>query len=266
MRLKKSMPAIFMLLFATAFGFALAGCSSESGAEKESAGQANIEEMPAVELPSLQEKLDARKADFTRTAPKEIVQLYEGGVAQVAESGVLETARKEGEMAPDFALPGATGDTVRLSALLQQGPVVLAWYRGGWCPYCNLELAALQEALPEINKAGGQLVAISPEIPDSSLSTKEKGELGFHVLSDVGNSVAREYGIVYTLPEDVKQSFLGRLDLPAYNADDSWELPLAVTYVIGTDGTIRYAFVDPDYRRRAEPAEIVRILQQISGV
>lgn len=247
--------------------FVLTGCSADTSAKKEQAKLNTKAQTPALEdLPSLQEELDARKADFTKTAPKEIVQLYEGGIAEVAKSGVLETAKQEGTMAPDFALPDAVGDTVRLSTLLKKGPVVIAWYRGGWCPYCNLELAALQKALPQIEKAGGQLVAISPQIPDSSLSTKEKRELDFYVLSDVGNVVARKYGIVYTLPDDIRQSFIGKLDLPAYNADKSWELPLAVTYVVDTDGTITYSFVDPDYRKRAEPAEIVKALQALSGV
>ncbi|MCB2230452.1 AhpC/TSA family protein [bacterium] len=212
---------------------------------------------------SLQAQLDERKAQFTENAPPEMINAFEQGVVDVAESGVLETALREGDMAPMFSLPGALGDTVALADLTAEGPVVLIWYRGGWCPYCNLQLSAMQEVLPQIKQRGASLVAISPQVPDSSLSTKEKSSLQFTVLSDRGNAVARQFGIVYKLPEGVKEQFEGRLDIPAYDGDDSWELPLAATYIVGADGVIRYAFVDPDYRKRAEPAEILGELDKL---
>ncbi len=215
------------------------------------------------ETGSLEEVLNQRKANFTQKAPPEVSALYEQGILDVAHSGVLESAKKVGDPAPDFALPHATGETVVLSELLNKGPVVLTWYRGGWCPYCNLQLLYLQEKLPDFEAAGATLVAISPEMPDQSISTQEKNELEFYVLSDMGNKTAKDYGIKYKLPPEVIASFKGRLDLPGYNGDESWELPLSATYIINTDGTIAWAYLNPDYRERAEPDDIVKALREM---
>lgn len=174
--------------------------------------------------------------------------------------GILERAVNVGDRAPDFSLSDPQFKMVQLSKLLSDGPVVLTWYRGGWCPYCNIQLRAMQEVLPEIKALGGSLVALSPEIPDNSLDTREKNALEYYVLSDLGNRVAREYNLVYKLPARVAEQFEGRLDISAHNGDDSLELPLSATYVIDQDGTVTYAFIDTDYRNRAEPAEILSAL------
>mgnify|MGYP006266090767 CR=1 FL=1 len=212
---------------------------------------------------SLASQLEAKKAAFNAAASDEKKQAYAQGILEVEQSAAMANALRQGDRAPDFRLPAATGEMIRLSELLAEGPVVLTWYRGGWCPYCNISLRAYQQALPEIYQQGGQLVAISPELPDSSLSTQQKNDLEFYVLSDVGQQVAQEYNVVYTLPQGVIEQFKGRLDIPAYNGDDTWQLPLAVTYVIDTDRRIRYAFVDADYRKRAEPAELIEALKAI---
>jgi peroxiredoxin len=214
-------------------------------------------------VPELQPKLDQRKAEFTQNAPPEMVQDFDEGVRQVRSAGVTGRALKEGDRAPDFELPNAAGRPVKLSRLLERGPVVLTWYRGGWCPYCNLQLRTYQEILPQIEEYGATLVAISPETPDHAYNTRSKGDLSFTVLSDVGNHVARQYGLVYKLPGIVQKHFKGRVNLAQYNNDRSNELPLAVTYVVDRDGTIRYAFVDADYRKRAEPADILKALRAL---
>jgi peroxiredoxin len=211
--------------------------------------------------PSLQEQLDARREAFNEMAPEEMKAAFEQGVAEVADSGVMESAKQVGDKAPDFTLPNHAGEPVQLQELLKAGPVVLTWYRGGWCPYCNVQLQAYQEALPAWKALGAQLVALSPETPDYTEQTVEKGSLAFTVLSDAGNAVARDYGVVYTLPEVVLEKFEGRIDLTKFNGDDKNELPLAVTYVIDSEGIIRYAFVDEDYRKRAEPAAITEALE-----
>ncbi len=210
---------------------------------------------------TLQAQLDAKRAEFETKASPEQVAAYNKGVDDVAASSVMQTALRVGAKAPDFDLPNATGQRVKLADLLKQGPVVLTWYRGGWCPYCNIQLHAYQEVLTDIETAGGKLVAISPELPDQSLSTREKNALKFEVLSDSGNTVARSYGLAYKLPDDLIARFKGRLDLPKFNGDESWELPLGATYVVARDGTITYAFVDADYRKRAEPAAIVEAVK-----
>lgn len=215
--------------------------------------------------PGLQSQLDELRAELEKSAPADRMKVFNEGIQNVGRSGVLETALKVGASAPDFALKDAMGESVMLSTLLKSGPVVLTWYRGGWCPYCNLQLHAYQDALSEIKAAGGQLVALSPESPDESLSTKEKQALKFAVLSDTGNKVARQYGVVYKLPDSLIEAFKGRLDLPTKNGDDSWELPLAVTYVIGQDSKIAYAHISADYRTRAEPAELIASLKKLAA-
>jgi peroxiredoxin len=238
----------------------LSGCGA---GEKVESDNKQTAEVTADAPPSLQARLDSLKARSLEQLPPEMAADFESGVLAVAATGVLETALSEGDRAPDFTLPGATGDSVTLSDLTADGPVVLVWYRGGWCPYCNLQLRAMQDVLEQIHAAGARLVAISPEIPDSSLSTRERDSLQFHVLSDFGNEVAREYGIVYKLPDEVRKHFEGRLELPEYNGDDSWELPLAATFIVGRDNIVRYAFVEADYKVRAEPAHIIEVLRSL---
>ncbi|MBI5060566.1 AhpC/TSA family protein [candidate division KSB1 bacterium] len=215
------------------------------------------------DLPDTQAHLDLLKAKFSGAAPTDKARVYEAGIDSVRLSGVVESSLKVGVTAPDFELPNAASKPIRLSELLRTGPVVLTWYRGGWCPYCNITLHDLQVALPEIQKAGGTLVAVSPEIPDSSLSTLEKHALQFEVLSDAGNAVGRAYGIIYKIPSSIVDQYRGRLDIPAYNHDKSWELPLAATYIIDRNRIIRWAFVDADYRRRAQPSDIVAELKNL---
>ena len=209
----------------------------------------------------LQDTLDARKAAFEARADAEKKRVYAEGIEAVRTSGILQAARQVGDTAPDFTLGNATGRPVRLYEVLEQGPVVLTWYRGGWCPYCNLTLHRLQQELPNFRAAGATLLALTPELPDSSLSTAEKNALEFDVLSDPGNTVARSYGVVFELTPEVAASYQQSFDLHGYNGDASNELPLAATYVIGTDGVITYAFLHPDYRNRAEPREILEALE-----
>lgn len=217
----------------------------------------------SAKAPLLQELLTAKKDKFLRSADPEKIASYDAGLKAMEETGILQTALNVGDTAAQFTLKDQNGEPILLSALLEQGPVVLTWYRGGWCPYCNITLAYLQEKLPEFEAAGAQLVALTPELPDSSLSTAEKNDLTFHILSDVGNVVARRYGVVFKLTDDVAARYQKGFDLHGYNGDESNELPLAATYVIGTDGVIRHAFLDADYRNRAEPDEVLHVLKSM---
>ena len=215
-------------------------------------------------IPSLQKDLDARAANFAQTAPEPMKATFNNGIEHVAASGVVETAKRTGDQAPDFTLPSANGQDITLSHLLKDGPVVVVWYRGGWCPYCNIQLRHMQGILPQLKQSGAQLVAISPETPDNSLSTEDKNKLEFVVLSDADNHVARDFGIVYSLDDDTHSILEDRLKLSEFNGSDSKELPLTVAYVIKPDGTIAWDFVDPDYRARAEPHEILEAVQALS--
>jgi peroxiredoxin len=166
-----------------------------------------------------------------------------------------------GSQAPNFRLPDARGGEVELAQLRASGPVVVVFYRGPWCPYCNLQLAAFQGALDDITATGASLVAISPLTPDASLTHAERASLEFHVLSDAGNRVAREYGLVFTQAEtSTAVSREVGLELRDYNGDDSHELPAPSTFVISPDGTVRFASVSGDYRWRVGPEEVLAVL------
>lgn len=204
--------------------------------------------------------LNERKANFAKNADERTQEIYREGLAQVSESGILEMALNVGDTAPSFILSNALGGETSLDENLKNGPVVLVWYRGGWCPYCNINLHYLQEELPNFKAAGASLIAISPELPDQSITTAEKHELEFEVLSDVGNRVAKEYGVVFKLTDEVAEIYNNKFGLNEHNGDSSNELPLAATYIINTNGVIEYAFLDIDYRNRAEPSEITAFL------
>lgn len=170
---------------------------------------------------------------------------------------------KKGEKAKDFTLKNATGEEINLYDFLKQGPVILTWYRGGWCPYCNLTLRHLQESIPEFESLGANLIALTPELPDSTLTTKEKNDLKFQVLSDIDNKVGKEYGIVFKLGKKQGEKYNKFAGLDKYNGNSKRELPAPATYIIRQDGTIEYVFVDLDYTKRAEPSEIIEVLKTI---
>jgi peroxiredoxin len=151
----------------------------------------------------------------------------------------------------------------RSEELLRSGPLVIIFYRGRWCAYCNAQLAALQEVHKQIADAGASLVAISPQTQKHSYMTRDMHKLRFPVLSDAGNQVARKFGLAYRLPADLQAIYETIMTkLPGYNGDQSWELPLAATYVIQPDGKISYVRVDADWRHRPEPEEVLGILVQ----
>lgn len=214
--------------------------------------------------PTLQKQLEDRSAESAKKGDPEVRAAYARGIVAVGESGVVESAKKVGDKAPDFTLKNAAGEEVKLSSLLADGPVVLTWYRGGWCPYCNIALAALQEKLPEITEAGAQLVALSPELPDKALTTAEKSKLEFPVLTDLNHKVAKEYGIAFELTPEVRDLYQEKFNLTNFNGVEAGNgtLPLAATYIIDQDGVIQWAFADADYRKRAEPSDIVEFLKK----
>jgi len=177
------------------------------------------------------DQLAAKQKEFVSKVPPEKAASYQAGIDAVAKSGILDRAKKTGDKAPDFTLKNAMGKEVSLLKLLEKGPVVLTWYRGGWCPHCNLTLAALQEKLPEFQAAGATLVALTPELPDFAAHTTKKGEIAFEVLSDLGNNVAREYGIVFIMTPDVAEAMRKNANTVERNGDESDELPLAAAFV-----------------------------------
>ena len=205
-------------------------------------------------------------ADFEeekkRSHDPDVLEMIDVTTADLVASGIAEDALQAGERAPDFELPDHLGNRVRLADLLAEGPVILNFYRGSWCPYCNLELRVYQRELERIGRAGAKLVAISPMLPDASLDIAEKNALAFPVLSDVGSRVAEDFGLTFIVDTRIQQMYLERLgnDLPTLNGNDSFTLPLPATYVIGRDGTVLYAYVEADYRVRADPEEVLTVL------
>jgi peroxiredoxin len=206
----------------------------------------------------LQTELERFRAAFMETAPAGLREAMARADLDLAASGLIERARKAGDEAPDFALPEARGGVVRLSTLAARGPVVVSFYRGGWCPYCRLELTALQHVWPQIRASGASLVAISPQTPAEAVAMAEHEGLTFPLLHDAGNAAAAAFGLVFDLAEELRPIYaqFGHA-LPDCNGDASWRLPIPATYVVDADRTIALAFLDVDYRNRLEPAEIV---------
>ena len=209
----------------------------------------------------LADALRDRKDGWAKKADPDTKASYDNAITALEASGILTAAKQVGDPAPDFTLPNAQGGKSTLSELLKSGPVVLLWYRGGWCPYCNLTLHAYQEALPELKAAGATLVAITPETPDKSLSTSEKNELSFEVLSDADNAVARDYGVLFEVPADVWTTYESKLKVNTYYTHGRPELPLAATYVIAPSGEISWTFLSADYRERAEPSDVLQAVK-----
>lgn len=207
--------------------------------------------------------LDIKRQVGASKFTEEKKKIYADGIASVSDSGILDTALNVGDKALDFSLKNQLNQTVSLYDQLKDGPVVLTWYRGGWCPYCNITLHYLQDKLPEIKTAGATLLALTPELPDNSLSTSEKNNLEFSVLSDVGNVIGKNYGVVFELTPEVATIYNNGFGLNEKNGDASNQLPLAATYVIDTNGIIQYAFLDADYTKRAEVSEIVTALKKL---
>jgi len=216
---------------------------------------------------TLQAKLDAFKADFVAgkppyNAPAPIHAVMQRATAELIASGLADRALKAGDAAPAFSLPDAQGKLVSSVDLLAQGPLVVSFYRGVWCPYCNMELQALEQALPAFNERGASLVAISPQSQANSRKSQRENALSFPILSDSGNEIAASFGLRFKLPDYLSELYmsLGN-NLPVINGDQSWTLPMPARFVIGQDGIIRYAEVNPDYTLRPEPSELLPALR-----
>ena len=194
--------------------------------------------------------------------------LFADDIERVRRDGSIDRALKVGQSAPDFSLPDAFGNLVSLKPLLAKGPVVITFYRGEWCPFCNIQLRALQLALPKMQELSATLVAISPEKPDHGIVLTEKNKLVFPVLSDFGNKVARQFGVVFEMGEELSEFARNAFknDIRLRNGDESKELPVLATYVIDTAGVIRFAHVEVDYMTdRAKPETVIAALEAIAA-
>lgn len=216
-------------------------------------------------MTTLASQLEAVSASVRAQAPAAVLATIDAANLRLAQSGLVERALRAGGRAPDFVLADATGRMVDSKHLRSRGPLILSFYRGAWCPYCNLELQAWQRHLPELERLGATLVAISPQTPDASLTLAQKHALAYPVLSDPGHRVARQFGIVFTLDDSLRPVYEAfGVDLLAHNGDSSFELPVPATYLIDRDATVIDAWVDVDYRKRAEPSLVLARLRELS--
>lgn len=218
---------------------------------------------------SLQEQLDAFKAEIESGRPpynatRAAIDTMHRATAELKASGQESRALKVGDKAPDFVLKDADGNSVSSAELLTRGPLIVTFYRGAWCPYCNMELKALEASLPAYRANGGALLAISPQTAANSRKSIRNNGLTFPILSDPGNETANKFGLRYALPDYLVALYKAmKNDLPAFNGDPSWTLPIPARYLIGSNGLIAYAEVNADYTRRPEPEDLLPALKQL---
>jgi peroxiredoxin len=215
---------------------------------------------------TLREELEERKAMAEQYVPLDVQQVNRHTVEQLTASGMVGRILPVGAHAPHVELPDQDGNPVSSDQLLRRGRLVICFFRGRWCPFCVAQLEAMNVALPRIQSAGANLVAISPQTIKQSFFMRDQHQLRFPLLSDAANQVARQFGLVYRVPDEQKQVYSRTfVNLPFLNGDCSWELPIPATYVLERNGTVLYTSADPDYTRRPEPEELVRLLDRLAA-
>ena len=196
--------------------------------------------------------------------PPKVLEAGKKGIEELVAQGIVKNALNVGDKIPAFSLTDARGKSISSKALLNKGNLVITFYRGAWCPFCNLYLRSLQKRLPEFRSLGAELVAISVEPQDRSLTVANDNKLDFTVLSDPNLDVSRKFKIVYQIPNVTNDAILELgFDIAKYNGSEKAELPLSATYVVNRKGKIVYAFLNPDYKLRAEPADLIEALKKI---
>ena len=211
---------------------------------------------------SLKAQIDAYNVQKDAKLPADVLALMNTTNEELIAQHIKDNALQIGQKVENFSLVNHNGENIELADLLKKGPVIISFYRGGWCPYCNLELKALNDYLPQFKTQSAQLIAISPQLPDETLSTAQKNDLEFDVLCDVSNKVAEQFGLLFTLDERIQALYTQfGIDFEHYYGDKSFKLPLPATYVINQEGVITYAFLSEDYTLRAEPIDVMTALE-----
>ncbi len=214
-----------------------------------------------TEVRPLREIFAERKELIEKYVPAETQAVHGRAVAELKQKLLASTILPVGSKIPEFQLPDHNGKSVSSSDLLAKGRLVLCFIRGRWCPFCVGQMEAMNLMMPEIERAGAMLVAISPQTVQQSFFMRDQHRLRFPLLSDAGNKVARQFGLAYRIPEEQKAVYQRAfVNLPFVNGDDSWELPIPATYIVDRDGTVLYASANEDYTERPEPQDIVRFL------
>lgn len=193
--------------------------------------------------------------------PTQTLEVMDAATQDLINKNLSKKSIKKGDILTTAELINTKNEKINIDEMLKKGPLVISFYRGGWCPYCNFELRALQGALPQIKESGANLIAITPETPDNSLTTSEKNEIAFNVLTDTNNNYARELGLVFKMPkalQEVYKSF--GIDLEAHNGNADFELPMPATLVVNSNKEVSYSFVSEDYTKRADIPAILDAL------
>jgi peroxiredoxin len=212
---------------------------------------------------TLKDQLRLMKETSAKRIPPEKAKILEAAIEKLRKAHLTDKALKVGQTMPDFSLPDAHGNPVRLKDLLKKGPVIVTFYRGSWCPYCNAQLASYQQHLPEFRAHGASLVAITPEKPELTLLTEEKKKLEFPILTDAGNKLATKFGLVFGVTGELKDLYRQfGVDLEKSQGNAEWKLPIPATYVVSSKGTVIYAFLDVDYTNRADPSDLLKAIGQ----
>ena len=220
----------------------------------------------AGELPSYQQSLDQYMEDSKQEkspfSPSDMAVREKAG--KDLASSMPDPGIKVGEKAPDFTLNNALDEPVNLTDKLKEGPVVLVFYRGAWCPFCNMHLHVLQQSLPEFKKYGAQLITITPQTPDKSVEQFKQKGYPFEVLSDLDNKVMKAYSLYFELPPDLVAVYKKHgLDIEAFNGKGRNVLPVPGSFVIDTDGIVQAMHADTDYKQRMEPSAIIEALKKM---
>ena len=211
---------------------------------------------------TLTQELTQKRESSAKAIPQDKYVVMQQSTQELLDAKISERAAQTGNTLPNFELPDENNNKVTLDEILQGEYLIVSFYRGGWCPYCNMELRALQQLSPEFKNLGADLVAISPETPDNSLTTSEKNELQFKILSDINNEYAKSLNLAFQMPEDLQEVYHSfGLDVEKHNGNNNYELPMPATYVIDKNKTIIYDFVPEDYTKRLDPKDILEFLQ-----
>jgi peroxiredoxin len=221
------------------------------------------ESSPETDIRPLREIFAERKELIAKYVPVETQAIHARAIAELKQQRLAANILPVGATAPEFQLQDHDGKTITSSDLLTKRRLVLCFIRGRWCPFCVAQTEAMNLILPEIERAGGTLVAVSPQTVQQSSFMRDQHKLRFPLLSDAGNKVARQFGLAYRIPDEQRAVYQRAfVNLPFVNGDDSWELPIPATYIVGRDGIVLYASANEDYAERPEPEDIVRALNQ----
>jgi peroxiredoxin len=214
----------------------------------------------------LNKEIKVMQKKLLADVPKDVLETITSANKKIIGSRLEKGALRAGQDMPVFQLNNHLNKPVASYELLGKGPLIISFYRGSWCPYCNMELNALRKYHEKFTALGAELIAVTPELPEGTLNSIEKHKLGFQVLTDIDNRLAGKFGLVFTLPEELKDIYRSfGFDLEKANGSDKWQLPIPATYIVNPDGIIEYAFVDADYTKRLEPDTILAQLKKMNS-